>query len=257
MRFDSLLESVGGTPLVGLPRLSPSPDVRIWAKLEDRNPTGSIKDRPALKMIEQAEKDGTLRPGCTILEPTSGNTGISLAMIARRKGYRVVVVLPDNVTEERRQLLRLFGAEIIESPGHLGSNGAVQLANVNGNGQDFSPYVSPDGLSLYFGKQSPNYEVYRSVRGSVTSEFPVPVPVTELNSASVEGGPTLAADQLDVVFFSTRTTPQDLWLASRAATTVSSRATGSKLAGTVTSTSCSSAGSSGLASSHAARRCAR
>ncbi|MFP5253705.1 MAG: pyridoxal-phosphate dependent enzyme, partial [Actinomycetes bacterium] len=86
MRFDSLLGSVGGTPLVGLPRLSPSPDVRLWAKLEDQNPTGSIKDRAALMMVEEAEKDGTLRPGCTILEPTSGNTGISLAMAARLKG---------------------------------------------------------------------------------------------------------------------------------------------------------------------------
>src|SRR3954464_12130192 len=86
-RYDNLLDSVGGTPLVGLPSLSPSDDVRLWAKLEDRNPTGAIKDRPALRMIEQAEQDGTLRPGCTILEPTSGNTGISLAMAAKLKGY--------------------------------------------------------------------------------------------------------------------------------------------------------------------------
>jgi [CysO sulfur-carrier protein]-thiocarboxylate-dependent cysteine synthase len=90
MRYDSHLASVGNTPLVGLPRLSPTPDVRLWAKLEDRNPTGSIKDRPALKMVEEAEKDGTLRPGCTILEPTSGNTGISLAMAAKLKCYRIV-----------------------------------------------------------------------------------------------------------------------------------------------------------------------
>ncbi len=94
MRYDSLLASVGGTPLVGLPTLSPSPDVRLWAKLEDRNPTGSVKDRPALAMIEEAEKDGTLRAGCTILEPTSGNTGISLAMAAKLKGYRIVCVMP-------------------------------------------------------------------------------------------------------------------------------------------------------------------
>ncbi|MGZ4465126.1 MAG: PLP-dependent cysteine synthase family protein, partial [Nocardioides sp.] len=111
-RYDTLLASVGNTPLVGLPRLSPSPDVRLWAKLEDRNPTGSIKDRPALKMIEEAEKDGTLRPGCTILEPTSGNTGISLAMAAKLKGYRIVCVMPENTSEERRQLLRMWGAEI-------------------------------------------------------------------------------------------------------------------------------------------------
>ena len=110
MRYDNLLQSVGNTPLVGLPRLSPSPDVRLWAKLEDRNPTGSIKDRPALKMIELAEKDGTLRPGCTILEPTSGNTGISLAMAAQLKGYRPVCVMPGNTPEERRQLLRIWGA---------------------------------------------------------------------------------------------------------------------------------------------------
>ena len=128
MRYDNLLASVGGTPLVGLPRLSPSPDVRLWAKLEDRNPTGSIKDRPALKMIEQAEKDGTLRPGCTILEPTSGNTGISLAMAAKLKGYRIVCVMPENTSEERRQLLRMWGAEIVSSPAAGGSNEAVRVA---------------------------------------------------------------------------------------------------------------------------------
>ena len=128
MRFDNLLDSVGGTPLVGLPRLSPSPDVRIWAKLEDRNPTGSIKDRPALKMIEVAEKDGRLTPGCTILEPTSGNTGISIAMAAKLKGYRTVFVMPENTSEERRQLLRMWGAEIFSSPAAGGSNEAVRLA---------------------------------------------------------------------------------------------------------------------------------
>ncbi|WP_329091077.1 MULTISPECIES: PLP-dependent cysteine synthase family protein [unclassified Streptosporangium] len=128
MRFDSLIESVGRTPLVGLPRLSPSEDVRIWAKLEDRNPTGSIKDRPALWMIEQAEKDGLLQPGCTILEPTSGNTGISLAMSARLKGYKLICVMPENTSEERRQLLRMWGARIISSPAAGGSNEAVRVA---------------------------------------------------------------------------------------------------------------------------------
>ncbi|MFF0310190.1 PLP-dependent cysteine synthase family protein [Streptosporangium sp. NPDC004379] len=128
MRFDSLIDSVGRTPLVGLPRLSPSEDVRVWAKLEDRNPTGSIKDRPALWMIEQAEKDGLLKPGCTILEPTSGNTGISLAMSARLKGYRLICVMPENTSEERRQLLRMWGAEIISSPAAGGSNEAVRVA---------------------------------------------------------------------------------------------------------------------------------
>ena len=127
-RYDNLLASVGGTPLVGLPRLSPTPDVRLWAKLEDRNPTGSIKDRPALRMVEEAEKDGLLRPGCTILEPTSGNTGISLAMAAKLKGYRLVCVMPENTSEERRQLLRMWGAEIITSPAAGGSNEAVRVA---------------------------------------------------------------------------------------------------------------------------------
>jgi cysteine synthase len=128
VRFDSTLDSVGGTPLVGLPRMSPSPDVRLWAKLEDQNPTGSIKDRAALKMVEVAEKEGRLRPGCTILEPTSGNTGISLAMAARLKGYRMVCVMPENTSEERRQLLGMWGAEIIPSSAVGGSNEAVRRA---------------------------------------------------------------------------------------------------------------------------------
>ncbi|TDE57597.1 cysteine synthase [Nonomuraea mesophila] len=128
MRFDSLIDSVGRTPLVGLPRLSPSAEVRVWAKLEDRNPTGSIKDRPALWMIQEAEKDGRLTPGCTILEPTSGNTGISLAMSAKLKGYNLICVMPENTSEERRQLLRMWGAEIISSPAAGGSNEAVRVA---------------------------------------------------------------------------------------------------------------------------------
>ncbi len=128
MRFDSLIDSVGGTPLVGLPRLSPSPDVRLWAKLEDRNPTGSVKDRPALAMIEAAESAGLLVPGATILEPTSGNTGISLAMAAKLKGYRLICVMPENTSSERSQLLRMWGAEIISSPAAGGSNEAVRMA---------------------------------------------------------------------------------------------------------------------------------
>jgi cysteine synthase B len=128
MRFDSLLDSVGGTPLVGLPRLSPTADVRLWAKLEDHNPTGSIKDRAALRMLLDAEKDGRLRPGNTILEPTSGNTGISLAMAAKLRGYRMVCVMPENTSEERRQILRMWGAEIISSPAAGGSNEAVRVA---------------------------------------------------------------------------------------------------------------------------------
>ena len=130
MRFDSLLASVGRTPLVGLPRLSPSPDVRLWAKLEDRNPTGSVKDRAALAMVEDAEAKGLLRPGVTILEPTSGNTGISLAMAAKLKGYRLVCVMPENTSVERRQLLRMWGAEIVSSPAAGGSNEAVRVAKL-------------------------------------------------------------------------------------------------------------------------------
>ncbi|WP_026876434.1 cysteine synthase [Jiangella gansuensis] len=128
MRYESLLDSLGRTPLVGLPRLSPSAQVRLWAKLEDRNPTGSVKDRPALRMIEAAEADGRLRPGATILEPTSGNTGISLAMAAKLKGYRLVCIMPENTSIERRQLLSMWGAEIIPSPAAGGSNEAVRVA---------------------------------------------------------------------------------------------------------------------------------
>jgi len=128
MRFDSLLDSVGRTPLVGLPRLSPSPEVRLWAKLEDHNPTGSVKDRAALAMLEAAEHDGTLRPGATLLEPTSGNTGISLAMVARIKGYGLVCVMPENTSSERRALLEMYGAEVVLSPAAGGSNEAVRVA---------------------------------------------------------------------------------------------------------------------------------
>ncbi|MDT5242407.1 MAG: [CysO sulfur-carrier protein]-thiocarboxylate-dependent cysteine synthase, partial [Mycobacterium sp.] len=134
-RYDSLLEALGNTPLVGLRTLSPqwddgadAPHVRLWAKLEDRNPTGSIKDRPALRMIEQAERDGLLRPGATIMEPTSGNTGISMAMAALIKGYRMICVMPENTSIERRQLLELYGAKIIYSPAEGGSNTAVAMA---------------------------------------------------------------------------------------------------------------------------------
>ena len=128
MRYNSLLESVGGTPLIGLPHLSPSPDVRLWAKMEDRNPTGSIKDRPALAMINQAESRGELIPGDTLLEPTSGNTGISLAMAAKVKGYRMVAVMPENTSPERSELLRMWGARIIYSSPTGGSNEAVRHA---------------------------------------------------------------------------------------------------------------------------------
>jgi len=128
MRFDSLLDSVGHTPLVGLPRLSPSPDVRLWAKLEDRNPTGSVKDRAALAMVLDAERSGVLTPGATLLEPTSGNTGISLAMVAKQRGYQLVCVMPENTSVERAQLLAIWGAKIIYSPAAGGSNEAVRVA---------------------------------------------------------------------------------------------------------------------------------
>ncbi|MDP9431975.1 MAG: cysteine synthase [Actinomycetota bacterium] len=128
MRFSSLLDSVGGSPLVGLPRLSPSPEVRLWAKLEDRNPTGSVKDRAALAMIATAEKEGRLKPGSIVLEPTSGNTGISLAMVCKQRGYRLICVMPENTSIERRQLLTMYGAEIISSPAAGGSNEAVRVA---------------------------------------------------------------------------------------------------------------------------------
>jgi [CysO sulfur-carrier protein]-thiocarboxylate-dependent cysteine synthase len=127
-RYDNVLESVGHTPLVGLPKLSPSADVRLWAKLEDRNPSGSSKDRCALYMVRAAEASGALRPGATILEASSGNTGISLAMIARRLGYRLLCVMPENTTQERLAILRAYGAETCFSPAAGGSNGAVAMA---------------------------------------------------------------------------------------------------------------------------------
>jgi cysteine synthase B len=123
-----VVESIGNTPLVELKRLSPKPEVHIFAKLEGHNPTGSVKDRVARSMIEKAEAEGAIEQGQTILEPTSGNTGIALAMICRRKGYPLQVVMPDNVTEERTQLLRMYGAEIVYSEGAKGSNGAVEVA---------------------------------------------------------------------------------------------------------------------------------
>ena len=127
-RYGDIVEAIGNTPLVELKRLSPKPGVRIWAKLESYNPTGSVKDRVARALIEDAEERGAIGPGQTILEPTSGNTGISLAMICSRKGYPLKVVMPDNVTAERTQLLRMYGAEIVYSPGEQGSNGAVAMA---------------------------------------------------------------------------------------------------------------------------------
>ena len=127
-RYGDIVQAIGNTPLVELRRLSPKPSVRLWAKLESHNPTGSVKDRVARAMVEDAEERGTISPGQTILEPTSGNTGISLAMICRRRGYPLKVVMPENVTPERTRLLEMYGAEIVYSEGAKGSNGAVEMA---------------------------------------------------------------------------------------------------------------------------------
>jgi cysteine synthase B len=141
-RYADILDAIGHTPLVEIPRMSPSPRVRIFAKLEMLNPTGSVKDRAAKYLIEDLETRGVLREDSIILEPTSGNTGIALAMIGRRKGYRVALVMPDNVTNERRQMAALYGAEVIDSPGALGSNGAIALAKhlVEKDGRFVMPY---------------------------------------------------------------------------------------------------------------------
>lgn len=166
MRFDSLLDSVGRTPLVGLPRLSPSPDVRLWAKLEDRNPTGSVKDRTALAMVEDAERSGRLQPGATLLEPTSGNTGISLAMAARLKGYRLVCVMPENTSAERTQLLRMWGAEIVYSPAAGGSNQAVRVAKE-------MAAEHPDWVMLYQYGNPANADVhYRTTGPELLTDLP-------------------------------------------------------------------------------------
>jgi cysteine synthase B len=166
MRFDSLLESLGRTPLVGLPRLSPSPEVRLWAKLEDRNPTGSVKDRPAFWMINKAEKEGLLTPGCTILEPTSGNTGISLAMVAKLRGYRMVCVMPENTSAERRQLLEMWGAEIISSPAAGGSNEAVRVAKR-------LSAENPDWVMLYqYGNEANALAHYETTGPEILDDLP-------------------------------------------------------------------------------------
>ena len=166
MRYDSLLDSLGRTPLVGLPRLSPSHDVRLWAKLEDRNPTGSVKDRAAFYMVEQAEKDGLLQPGSVILEPTSGNTGISLAMVAKLRGYRLTVVMPENTSAERRQLLEMYGATIIYSPAAGGSNEAVRVAKR-------LSAENPDWVMLYqYGNEANARAHYETTGPELLSDLP-------------------------------------------------------------------------------------
>jgi [CysO sulfur-carrier protein]-thiocarboxylate-dependent cysteine synthase len=166
MRYDSLLDSLGGTPLVGLPRLSPSPEVRLWAKLEDRNPTGSVKDRAALYMVAAAEKEGLLSPGSTILEPTSGNTGISLAMVARLRGYKLICVMPENTSAERRQLLEAYGARIIYSPAAGGSNEAVRVARQLAE-------EHPDWVMLYqYGNEANTRAHYETTGPELLADLP-------------------------------------------------------------------------------------
>lgn len=165
-RFDSLADSVGHTPLVGLPRLSPSPQVRLWAKLEDRNPTGSIKDRAALSMLDAAEASGDLKPGSTILEPTSGNTGISLAMAAKVRGYHLICVMPENTSPERRQLLEMWGAKIISSPAAGGSNEAVRVA------KELS-LANPEWVFLYqYGNPANSAAHYNSTGPEIFADLP-------------------------------------------------------------------------------------
>ncbi len=166
MRYDSLLDSLGNTPLIGLPRMSPEPTARLWAKLEDRNPTGSVKDRAAFFMVAQAEKEGLLRPGSTLLEPTSGNTGISLAMVAKLRGYRMICVMPENTSAERRQLLEMYGAEIISSPAAGGSNEAVRVAR-----QLAADH--PDWVMLYqYGNEANSLAHYETTGPEILADLP-------------------------------------------------------------------------------------
>ncbi len=171
MRYSSILDTIGNTPLVELKSFSPRSGVQIFAKLEGVNPSGSIKDRIAKKMIEQAEADGKLTPGSILLEPTSGNTGIALAMIARVKGYAFIAVMPDNVTQERRKMLELYGAQIIFSDGALGSNGAVKLAQELASkddryvmlyqyGNDANPRAHYEGTAVEIIHDLPDLDVF-------------------------------------------------------------------------------------------------
>src|SRR5215469_4977897 len=171
MRFSSILDTIGNTPLVELKSFSPRPGVQIFAKLEGFNPSGSVKDRIAKMMIEEAEASGIIKPGSILLEPTSGNTGIALAMIARVKGYAFTAVMPDNVTRERRQMLELYGAQIIFSDGSLGSNGAVHLAQELASrddryhmlyqyGNEANPRAHYDGTAVEIIEELPDLDVF-------------------------------------------------------------------------------------------------
>jgi len=170
-RYESLEASLGHTPLIGLPKLSPksidgAPQVRLWAKLEDRNPTGSIKDRTALAMIDDVEKNGRLKPGSTILEPTSGNTGISLAMISKVRGYNLICVMPENTSPERTQILEMWGAKIIYSPAAGGSNEAVRVAKEIAE-------KNPDWVFLYqYGNPANTLAHYRTTGPEVFEDLP-------------------------------------------------------------------------------------
>src|SRR5579859_2813085 len=171
MRYSSILDTIGNTPLVELKSFSPRPGVQIFAKLEGFNPSGSVKDRIAKMMIEEAEADGKLTPGSILLEPTSGNTGIALAMIPRVKGYPFTAVMPDNVTKERLQMLELYGAQVIFSDGALGSNGAVKLAQelaskddryvmLNQYGNDANPRAHYEGTAVEIINDLPDLDVF-------------------------------------------------------------------------------------------------
>jgi len=170
-RYESLEASLGHTPLIGLPKLSPKsqagkPAVRLWAKMEDRNPTGSIKDRTAMAMIDDAEKTGKLKPGATILEPTSGNTGISLAMVAKVRGYKLICVMPENTSIERTQILEMWGAKIIYSPAAGGSNEAVRVA------KDLAA-ENPDWVFLYqYGNPANTLAHYKTTGPEVYEDLP-------------------------------------------------------------------------------------
>jgi [CysO sulfur-carrier protein]-thiocarboxylate-dependent cysteine synthase len=165
MRYEDLADAIGNTPLVGLPRLSPSPQVRLWAKLEGHNPTGSVKDRIARAMVDDAEKAGRLAPGATLVEPSSGNTGIALALVARVRGYRLVVVMPENTSAERRQLLELYGAEVVSSPAAGGSNGAIaraeELAGQHPDWVMLYQYGNPANVTAHYETTGP--EIWRDL----------------------------------------------------------------------------------------------
>jgi cysteine synthase len=165
MRANDILDAIGNTRLVGIPRMSPKPSVRLWAKLEGDNPTGSLKDRIAKKMIEVAEDAGELTPDRIILEATSGNTGISLAMVARRKGYRLTVVMPDNASEERVRLLELFGAEIVFSPGDKGTNGSIEVARAMAKDPKYH-------LTFQYGNQANPQAHYEGTGAEIVRDLP-------------------------------------------------------------------------------------